>query len=107
MASSTTAMSPAASRSPTLTGMLTTLPGIGAKNLVALLLVGSFLHVQILGLRVYNVYVEGTLEHADVIALAALAAHKACVERVSVVQDGATSVLCHHNVHFVGAFRQW
>ena len=58
--------------------------------------------MQILGLRVYNVYVEGTLEHADVIALSSLAAHKACVERVSVVQDGATSVLRHHNVHFVG-----
>ena len=72
-----------------------------SQNLVALLLVGSFLHVQILGLRVYNVYVEGTLEHADVIALSSLAAHKACVERVSVVQDGATSVLRHHNVHFV------
>ena len=101
LVSSTTAMSPAASRSPTFDGDAHYLARHRRQNLVALLSSWLLSSCADTSACVSTMSVEGTLEHADVITLAASPRTRSALNEF-VVQDGATSVLCHHNVHFVG-----
>ena len=56
-------------------------------------------HAEVLGLRVHHVHVVGAVEHVHVVALSAFAANQFRIIGIAVVQDGATAVFGHDDVH--------